>query len=279
MHEHTAHLHTPWHRRLAHFNARRIKAADGRSTGIDFTLFKPHSHDPTQCQACMINSRRHSHRRRSEAQRTGARRFSFFGERISSDLCEMVVSIPHGYKYFIIFVDHASTYLHIQFLTDKLPHHVLQALKHFIIAHRIQLSHTGGFIEWHTDNGGEFSSQDIEEFCMHICTKHTTIVPYTPQDNGLAERMIGVVCRQARILLADANLTDSLWPYAINQVSLVHNSLPSSGLAFKVSAYEFVNHKKPNLEIFKVFGCKCYVHASMPCILDGMRASEHTLCM
>ena len=39
-----------------------------------------------------------------------------------------------------------------------------------------------------TDNGGEYTSNDFENYLQHGI-KHQTIVQYNPQQNGVVERM------------------------------------------------------------------------------------------
>ena len=56
------------------------------------------------------------------------------------------------------------------------------------------------------DNGGEFCSKEFEEFCKKcgIARKKTT--PYTPQQNGVAERMNKTLMERARSMLSGSGL-------------------------------------------------------------------------
>ena len=40
-----------------------------------------------------------------------------------------------------------------------------------------------------TDNGGEYCSNAFKEYCNRFSIKHEKVVPGTPQQNGVAERM------------------------------------------------------------------------------------------
>lgn len=39
-----------------------------------------------------------------------------------------------------------------------------------------------------TNNGGEYTSQDFNNFCTKTCIFHQLTIPYSPQQNGESER-------------------------------------------------------------------------------------------
>ena len=88
------------------------------------------------------------------------------------------------------------------------------------------------------DNGGEFRSPDLDEFCNELLSRQTRTTPRTPEHNGQAERMT-MELFSGHTLLADQNLTDDLWEYAANQVAHIHNRLPSRSHDPPISPYEF----------------------------------------
>ncbi|PKU80641.1 Retrovirus-related Pol polyprotein from transposon TNT 1-94 [Dendrobium catenatum] len=81
--------------------------------------------------------------------------------------------------------------------------------------------------------------------------------PYTPQQNGLAERKHRHIIETARTLILDANLPYNLWVYAVLTAVYLINRLPSSNLKNK-SPHEMLFHCAPNYKMLKVFGCQCY---------------------
>ena len=245
------------HRRLAHFSVRRIMASRERSAGVNLDAVR--NHDPSTCRGCLLNKRRPSFTR-SPVSHT--KHQDAFGQLISSDLMQMPESVPHGYRYVMVFLDAASSYLDVRFLLDKSPEGVIDALRSFTIAHRDLFDAARGPTVWKTDNGGEFTSTDVDEFCAELSTRHVTVPSRSPQDNGGAERANGILLRQTRIVLAAANLVDGLWPFACKYIAMVHNSLSTRAIEDERSPYEFVKHRIPRLEIFHVFGCKCIVALS-----------------
>ena len=236
------------HRRLAHFGERRLRAC-----GII------PKHDPRDCVPCMLNLRRKSFRPKTD--KSTRQPYSHFGHRVSSDLLEMPPSLVGDYKYVLLFVDAWSGYTDARYLKEKGTKHIMAGLQDYVAEHK-HLLKNGTVDEWRTDNEQVFTHETIADLCHRLSIYKTNSASYTPEMNGQVERANGIFVRQTRILLADAGLVDGLWPYAFNQVMRVHNSLPTRAgnhSTFEKSAYERVHKRAPNLEVFKVWGCKCYV--------------------
>eukprot|EP00253_Pinus_taeda_P034553 PITA_34553 len=109
-----------------------------------------------------------------------------------------------------------------------------------------------------TDNGGEFCSKEFEEFCKcGIARQKTT--PYTPQQNGVTERMNKTLVERARSMLSGAELGQEFWAEAVDTACYLVNRSPSSALEDK-TPQEVWTGKKPSLSHLRVFGCDAYVH-------------------
>ena len=61
------------------------------------------------------------------------------------------------------------------------------------------------------DNGGEFCSKEFEEFCKKCGTTRHKSSPYTPQQNGVAERMNKTLMERARSMLSGVGLGQEFW--------------------------------------------------------------------
>ncbi|WP_411028391.1 hypothetical protein, partial [Salmonella sp. s59033] len=57
--------------------------------------------------------------------------------------------------------------------------------------------------------------------------------PYTPQQNGVAERKHKHIVESGLSMLYQSNLPSSCWCYAFNTATYLINRLPFSMLAFK----------------------------------------------
>ena len=113
-----------------------------------------------------------------------------------------------------------------------------------------------------TDNGLEFLSNDFNSFCQKegIATHRT--VRYTPQQNGLAERMNRTILERVRCMLSSSGLSKVFWAEAAETaVHLINRSL-SSTLQFKTPQEKWTG-KAVNYQHLKVFGCTTYVHTKI----------------
>ena len=62
-----------------------------------------------------------------------------------------------------------------------------------------------------SDNGGEFTSNEFNEFCEGCGIKRQFLAATTPQHNGVVERKNRRVQEAARTMLNEAKLSDSFW--------------------------------------------------------------------
>jgi transposase InsO family protein len=62
-------------------------------------------------------------------------------------------------------------------------------------------NHTGKKIRvLRTGNGGEYTSKEFMDFCAGEGIRRELIVPYNPQQNGVAERKIKAIVGAARAM-------------------------------------------------------------------------------
>lgn len=102
-------------------------------------------------------------------------------------------------------------------------------------------------------DGLEYCNYKFKEFCALNGVLHQTTAPYSPQQNGLAERMNRTITEKVRCMLADAKLSKGFWAEAVNTVVKLINLIPNS--ASKVSPDEIWFGRKPDFLSLKVFGC------------------------
>jgi hypothetical protein len=236
------------HARLGHCHWNKIRKAAERSLGLQLpekTTFAP-------CEACAKGgAKKHPF----SAADTN---YTHFGQVISSDLVGPFPTSANGYNYAICFVDRYTHYCAIYFLKSKSGEEVLSALKRFQSKYSSYLP--GGRIErWHTDNGGEFMTSSITEFCEEIAVRRTFSVPYAPPQNAQAERIWGILLRKMRIMHAASKLHDRHWTFSMRHACKLHNILPSASLSGEISPYECLTQRLPDFSKLRVFGCKCFV--------------------
>nr|CAE03833.3 OSJNBb0013J13.10 [Oryza sativa Japonica Group] len=78
-----------------------------------------------------------------------------------------------------------------------------------------------------TDNGGKFCSDAFDDYCRKegIVRHHT--IPYTPQQNGVAERMNRTIISKARCMLSNTRMNKRFWAEAANTAYYLINRSPS----------------------------------------------------
>ena len=201
------------------------------------------------CPACLEGG---SRRRPFAKKRT--QEFSYFGERISSDLCGPFPKSVDGYTYALCFVDSYTNYCALYLLKSKSSLEVRDAFNSFLKDHEEWLNHKHK-ITWHTDNGGEFMSHDLNEFCAEFAVARSFSVPYAPPQNAQAERMWGMLLRPVRTMLAGARIDDAFWSFAMKHACQCHNVMPTTAQPNMRTPWEALTGSKPDVSKFRVWGC------------------------
>ncbi|MCO5609341.1 hypothetical protein L7F22_063567 [Adiantum nelumboides] len=111
----------------------------------------------------------------------------------------------------------------------------------------------------HTDNGEEYTSSELKDFCSKrgICKEFTT--PYTPAQNGIAERMNHTIQERVTTMLSMATLPPEFWGEAVMTAVHIINQLLSIPLNFKIPQEMWIG-KKPNYDTLHVLGCEAFSH-------------------
>ena len=84
-----------------------------------------------------------------------------------------------------------------------------------------------------TDNGGEFCSKEFEEFCKKCGIAWQKTTPYTPQQNGVTERMNKTLMEWSRRMLSVVGLGQEFCAEAVDTACYLVNKSPSSALEDK----------------------------------------------
>ena len=62
-----------------------------------------------------------------------------------------------------------------------------------------------------SDNGGEFTSNEFNDFCKEAGIKRDVTIPYNPQQNGVAERKNRSIMDAVKDVIHDQDLPLYLW--------------------------------------------------------------------
>jgi hypothetical protein len=85
-----------------------------------------------------------------------------------------------------------------------------------------------------------------------------SLIPYTPQQNGVVERKNHTLIEVAKTMLDEYKTSDRFWAEVINMACHTTNCLYLHKLLKKTS-YELLTSNKFNVSYFRVFRSKCYI--------------------
>ena len=110
-----------------------------------------------------------------------------------------------------------------------------------------------------SDNGREYCSKEFGDYLKAKGITHQTTVPYSPEQNGISERMNRTLVEAARSMMFHAGMPKEFWTEAIHTATYVHNRSPTSSLK-EVTPFERLFGRKPDVSNFRVFGCIAFKH-------------------
>lgn len=111
-----------------------------------------------------------------------------------------------------------------------------------------------------TDNGLEFCNKEFDGFSSDQgIARHKTIL-YTPQQNGVVERMNRTILEKVRSMLNESGLPKAFWAEAVNTAVYLINRTPSAGIKNEIPE-EFWSKTVPQFDHLRKFGCVCYHHS------------------
>jgi transposase InsO family protein len=119
---------------------------------------------------------------------------------------------------------------------------------------------SGGHVKClRSDNGGEYVSKPFLQYLTDCGIEHKTTMPYTPQQNGVAECSHQTVVMHALSSHHQSGFPHSFWGWAILNSAHVKNILPSSSLAGR-TPFELFYSWKPDISYLCPFSCLAYAH-------------------
>ncbi|CAI7865573.1 unnamed protein product, partial [Closterium sp. NIES-54] len=182
-------------------------------------------------------------------------------------------------RYFLLVVDDYSRYTTVFPLRSK--GEVTEVLIDWIRAARLWLRQSFGsdfpVLRLHSDRGGEFSSAFLGAFCRAQGIRQTFTLPASPQQNGIAERRIGMVMDVARTSMIHAAAPHFLWPFAVQYAAYQLNLQPRVSLP-ETSPTLLWTGKVGDASAFRVWGSRAFVRdlsadklspRAIPCVFLG----------
>ncbi|CAI7834071.1 unnamed protein product, partial [Closterium sp. NIES-53] len=182
-------------------------------------------------------------------------------------------------RYFLLLVDDYSRYTTVFPL--RIKGDVTEVLIDWIRVARLQLrerfSSDFPVLRLHSDRGGEFSSARLGAFCRAQGIRQTFTLPASPQQNGIAERRIGMVMDVARTSMLHAAAPHFLWPFAVQYAAHQLNLQPRVSLPETSPTLRWTG-KVGDASAFRVWGSRAFVRdlsadklspRAVPCVFLG----------
>lgn len=173
---------------------------------------------------------------------------------VHSDMCgPFSVRSLSGARFFITFVDDFSRKVFIYPLKTK-----GQAFEKFVdFKKRVENELEKTIKTFRSDNGTEYINNSFKQYIKKNGIQHQNSAPYSPQQNGVAERMNRTLIEKVRYMLLDAKMSKQFWAEAVQAAANITNALPNATNG--IAPDEMWNKKSTNINNFYVFGCKAMV--------------------
>ncbi|CAI7914568.1 unnamed protein product [Closterium sp. NIES-54] len=182
-------------------------------------------------------------------------------------------------RYFLLVFDDYTRYTTVFPLRSK--GQVLDVLIPWICVVRLQLREriraNLPVLCLHSDRGGEFCSDLLRDFCRGEGILQSFTLPDSPQQNGIAERRIGLVMEVARTSMIHAAAPHFLWPFAVRYAAHQLNLWPRVSLPETSPTLRWTG-KVGDASEFRVWGSRALVRdtsadklsaRAIPCVFLG----------
>ena len=232
-----------WHYRLGHVNFKRLHDM------VKLYLIPHVDESHEKCNVCALT-------KITKKPFPNVKRTSNVLDLIHSDVGDMhgTPSIG-GKKYYVTFIDDCTRYCYVYLLTSK--DEVMDKFQIFKLEVEF---HCETFIKClRSDRGGEYYDPKYFESTGIV---HETTAPYTPQQNGVAERKNRVLIEMVNTMLSYSNLSKGYWGEAILTACHILNRVLNK--KNKITPYELWNKRKPNLSYLRIWGCRAIVRIPDP---------------
>ena len=233
-----------WHSRLGHVSYDII--SNLRTLGcLSLSSVLPH---PNSCASCQLSKNK---------------RLSFdINTQRSLHVLDLIhcdlwgpspVTSVDGYRYYVVFVDDYSRFTWLYPLQKKSDFY--DVLEAYIAL--VQTQFSCKIKTFQSDGGTEFVNTRVRSIFLNNGTHHRMSCPYTPQQNGRAERKHRHITETGLAMMFHSNVPATLWTHAFSSAAYIINRVPTKLLDNK-SPYELLFSTRPNYANFRVFGCCVY---------------------
>ena len=238
-----------WHRRFGHLGIDGLKKLSSQQMVEGLSPIPPEvTH--FECEACKGGKQS---RKPFPAPLTPSKSLGAL-DLIHSDLIGPITpSSMGGCKYILTFLDDFSNYAWVYPMASK--DGTFSAFLNWKASAERQLGRK--VKTFRSDNGGEFVNNSFKTLFSTEGIRHETSIPYTPQQNGKAERWNRTLMEMVRSMLlgAGSEVPKSLWGEAVMAATYTRNRCHSRSIPEPKTPCEMLFGLKPDVSHLKPWGC------------------------
>lgn len=235
-----------WHQRLGHLSGAGMCKLLDISSGLNYSKACCQLPD---CVTCIQGKQTVKSFPSGEAKRANN-----LLELIHSDVCgPMQVTSWGGARYLVTFTDDFSRKTVGYLIKNK--NEVLNCFINFKDQVEKQIGLSIKVLR--SDGGGEYCNADFTNYLSIHGIIHQVTMPYSPQQNGVAERLNRTLLEKVRCMLFDAKLGKRYWGEAVMSAIYLKNRSPTAAVP-DATPEQLWTGNKVDLSHLKVFGCRAY---------------------
>ncbi|CAI7801108.1 unnamed protein product [Closterium sp. NIES-54] len=161
------------------------------------------------------------------------------------------VAAKDGSLYFLLLKDRKTRFVWVRPVAKKSD--VLLEFQKWLVLVERQMKKS--VLQLRSDRGGEFLGKKFTNFVDGQGIVHDLTCPYTPQQNGMAEREMRTVVESVRTMLLHMGVQHHWWHLALRQAVWVRNCLERSTLPPGTRPYQLLTGQRPDLSLARIWGC------------------------
>lgn len=239
-----------WHSILGHRDIEVVKSLTSGEfvDGVQFDKCSEECNNILNCSVCLEGKMS-----RMKFPKKSSNRAKGVLNLVHSDLCGPMATVTlSGKRYVLTFIDDYSRFTAIYLIKEKSE--AFGKFQEYVELCKTMFNRKPKVLR--TDRGGEYMGNRFINYLEKEGIQYQRTAPYTPQQNGVAERKNRTLIEMARCMVIEANLEKSFWGEAVVMANYIQNRLPARDIV-KTPFESWYGHK-PSIKHFQRFGSKCY---------------------
>lgn len=239
-----------WHDTFGHVNTKDLEEMAKKGVVDGMVIVQQPKKPLVHCGDCQLGKATAASHPVSERPRA-----TRILERIHTDLVGPISpQSSGGASYFILLKDEYSSFMFMDSLANKsdVPQRIIR------IVNQIEANSQAKVKIIRSDNGTEFKNARLSDFYATRGIVQEFSAPYTPEQNGEAERANRTIIETARSMIQSSQLPLEMWAEAVNCAVYVRNRTINSRSRGK-TPFELFYGRKPDLSHLVPFGQQVHI--------------------